>query len=140
MVEHHKDDWNYGNAIHKANSALGMLALRNGDKAAARRHLLASAETKGSPQMNSFGPNMQFADAMLHAGGHEAVLVYFARCLALSRVVARFGKWEMSILIPGHRWSAMAGGLSLAPICFIDGDAADQAMTTTRCGRFRASN
>ncbi len=82
MAERHKDDWNYGNAIHKANSALGMLALRNGDKAAARRHLLASAETKGSPQMNSFGPNMQLADAMLHAGEHEAVLVYFARCRA----------------------------------------------------------
>lgn len=82
MAELYKDDWNYGNAIHKANSALGMIALRNGDKAAARRHLLASAETKGSPQMNTFGPNMQFADAMLHAGENEAVLVYFARCRA----------------------------------------------------------
>ncbi len=80
MTERYKDDWNYGNAIHKANSALGIIALRNGDKVSARRHLLASVDSKGSPQMNSFGPNMQLADAMLNAGEQETVLAYFARC------------------------------------------------------------
>ena len=80
MAERYKNDWNYGNAIHKANSALGLVALRKGDNAAARRYLLASADSKGSPQMNSFGPNMQLADAMLKAGENEAVLSYFKRC------------------------------------------------------------
>ena len=80
MTETYKTDWNYGNAIHKANSALGRIALRNGDKAAARKYLLASANSKGSPQMNSFGPNMGFAKEMLEAGEKETVLEYLRLC------------------------------------------------------------
>lgn len=80
MLENYKDDWNYGNAIHKANSALGRIALRQGDKAAARNYLLASAKSKGSPQMNSFGPNMVFAKEMLEAGEKDAVLEYLQLC------------------------------------------------------------
>lgn len=80
MVERYQSDWNYGNAIHKANSALGRIALRQNNKAEARKYLLASANSKGSPQMNSFGPNMLFAKEMLAAGEKEAVLDYLARC------------------------------------------------------------
>ena len=80
MAEGYKADWNYGNAIHKANSALGRIALRSGDKVGARKYLLASARSKGSPQMNSFGPNMGFAKEMLEAGEKDAVLEYLAMC------------------------------------------------------------
>lgn len=86
LAEHYKTDWNDGNAIHKANSALGRIALRNGDLTLARRYLLASTDSMGSPQMNLFGPNMSFADEMLKAGEKEAVLSYLRRC-------RRF--WEM---------------------------------------------
>ena len=68
MAERYKTDWNYGNAIHKANSGLGRIVLRQGDKVAARNYLLASAKSDGSPQMNSFRPNMILAKEMLEAG------------------------------------------------------------------------
>ena len=75
-----RNDWNYGNAVHRANSSLGHIALRNGDKAAARDYLLASVNTQGSPQMNSFGPNMLLAKEMLDANEQDAVLQYLTRC------------------------------------------------------------
>ena len=80
MLENYKDDWNYGNAVHRANSALGRIALRKGDKVAARNYLLASAMSKGSPQMNTFGPNMTLAKEMLEAGEKSAVLEYLQLC------------------------------------------------------------
>ena len=79
MTETYKTDWNFGNAIHKSNSALGGIALRSGDKAV-RKYLLASANSKGSPQMNSFGPNMGFAKEMREAGKKESVLEYLRLC------------------------------------------------------------
>ena len=80
MVEGYRADWNYGNSIHKANSALGRIALRQGDKLAARNYLIASAKSDGSPQMNTFGPNMILAKEMLEAGEKEAVLEYLQLC------------------------------------------------------------
>jgi hypothetical protein len=80
LAEGYKTDWNYGNAIHKANSSLGRIALRQGDRSAARKHLLESAKSEGSPQMNSFGPNMIFAKEMLEAGEKVAVIEYLQLC------------------------------------------------------------
>lgn len=73
-------DWNYGNAIQDSNQVLGRIALANGDVAEARRRLLASAGSKGSPQMNTFGPNMRLARDLLEKGEAEVVLEYFDRC------------------------------------------------------------
>lgn len=75
-----KDDWNYGNAIQDANQVLGRIALAKGDVDEAKKRLLASADSKGSPQMNSFGPNMQLAKDLLAKGETETVLKYFERC------------------------------------------------------------
>lgn len=75
-----KDDWNYGNAIQNANLVLGRLALAAGDIKEAKRRLLASANSKGSPQMNSFGPNMGLAKELLTKGETDVVLKYFALC------------------------------------------------------------
>ncbi len=80
-------DWNYGNAIHFGNMVLGQVALREGDIEGAERYLLASGATPGSPQLDTFGPNMSLAKELLEAGQTEAVLEYFERC-------AEF--WEMS--------------------------------------------
>jgi hypothetical protein len=91
--DRYRKDWNYGNAIHKANSALGRIALRNGDKAAARKFLLASVDSKGSPQMNSFGPNMVLAYEMLDAGEQAAVLEYLAAC----RVFWKMGEESLNV-------------------------------------------
>ena len=59
---------------------LGRIAILKGDLAEAKSRLLASSESKGSPQMNSFGPNMQLAKELLEKGEKEVVLEYFTRC------------------------------------------------------------
>jgi multidrug efflux pump subunit AcrA (membrane-fusion protein) len=80
LARKYPNDWNYGNAIQDSNQVLGRIALANGDVAEAGRRLLASADSKGSPQMNSFGPNMQLAKALLEKGETEVVIEYFNRC------------------------------------------------------------
>lgn len=80
LAPKYANDWNYGNAVQDANHVLGQIAFGKGDIAEAKRRLLASAESKGSPQMNSFGPNMQLAKALLEKGERDVVLEYFQRC------------------------------------------------------------
>ena len=72
--------WDYGNAIHQANLVLGRIAVREGRLADAAKFLLASVETSGSPQLNSFGPNMSLARDLLERGETEPVLKYFELC------------------------------------------------------------
>ena len=76
----YEDDWNYGNAVHHGHLILGRVALREGDTDAAKRHLFAAGRTPGSPQLDSFGPNMMLAKELLAAGETEAVLKYFQLC------------------------------------------------------------
>ena len=80
LAPQYRQDWNYGNAIQDANQVLGRIALANGDIAEAKRRLLASADSPGSPQLNSFGPNMQLAKELLEKGERDAVLEYFNLC------------------------------------------------------------
>jgi hypothetical protein len=75
-----KNDWNYGNAVHKGNIILGRIALQRGDTASAKEHLLAAGETPGSPQLNSFGPNMTLAKELLEKGERDVVLAYLQSC------------------------------------------------------------
>lgn len=74
------NDWNTGNAIHHGNQVLGRIALKNDDLESAKSYLLASGKTPGSPQLNSFGPNMTLAQELLEQGKKEAVLKYFDLC------------------------------------------------------------
>ena len=80
IAAEHRQDWNYGNALHDGNMVLGLIALRRGDIAKAKERLLDSARSEGSPQMNSFGPNMSLAKELLEKGERESVLAYFALC------------------------------------------------------------
>jgi hypothetical protein len=89
--EKFKGDWNYGNAIHKGNLALGRVELRKGNKAGAKEYLLAAGRTRGSPQLDSFGPNMLLAKELLEAGERDAVLEYLNLC-------GRFWKADMGAL------------------------------------------
>jgi len=73
-------DGNYGQAVHDGHMVLGMIALRKGDVLQAKRDLAESANIKGSPTLDSFGPNMLLAKALLERGEHEAVLEYFESC------------------------------------------------------------
>lgn len=83
----HKKDWNYGNAIHKGHIALGRIELRKNNIQAATQHLIDAGKTPGSPQLNSFGPNMLLAKELLEKGESVAVLQYLDLCEQF---------WEMS--------------------------------------------
>jgi hypothetical protein len=72
--------WNYGNAIHKGNIVLGRIALERGDTAAAKQHLLAAGETPGSPQLDSFGPNMSLAKELIEKDERDTVIAYLEAC------------------------------------------------------------
>ena len=93
-------DWNYGNAIHHGNRILGLVALRRGDKEKAKAYLLASGRTLGSPQLNSFGPNMSLAKALLEAGEQKVVLDYLKLCTAFWKTpkkIAKLQEWSATI-------------------------------------------
>ncbi len=80
MASDYRNDWNYGNAIFYGNFVLGRVALQQGDTARAGQYLLASAATPGSPQLDSFGPNMTLAKELLEKGQKDVVLQYFEAC------------------------------------------------------------
>ena len=93
-----KDDWNYGNAIHVANLVLGHIALDSGDMTEAKRYLLAAGNTPGSPQLNSFGPDMRLAKALLEKGEKETVLEYFDLCAKFWKLKRdRIDEWKAAI-------------------------------------------
>lgn len=95
----------YGNAIHWANIALGFAALAEDQLAAASEFLVRAGNTPGSPQLNSFGPDRDLARALLDRGARQAVLTYLADC-------ARFWAGNEGLL---QEWrSAIARGESPA--------------------------
>lgn len=76
LSEKHLNDWNYGNSIHNSNMVLGRLSLKEGDVEKAKEFLLASSKSKGSPQLDTFGPSLKLANELLLASEREAVLRY----------------------------------------------------------------
>lgn len=80
QAEQNKSNWAYGNAINHGNVILGRIALREGSLDAAKKHLLAAGTTPGSPQLNSFGPNMALAKELIEKGETETILAYFNLC------------------------------------------------------------
>jgi hypothetical protein len=74
-------DWNNGNAVFFGNMVAGRVALRRDhDTELAKSSLLAAGGTEGSPNLNSFGPNMSLAKDLLEAGERDTVLEYFTLC------------------------------------------------------------
>jgi hypothetical protein len=80
LAERYRRDFDYGNALHHGHRLLGEVALRRGDVGTAREELLAAGRTPGSPQLNSFGPNMSLAKGLLEAGERDVILQYFELC------------------------------------------------------------
>jgi hypothetical protein len=73
---------NSGDAIHQANTILGLVAVDGGDLGSAAQFLIASGKMSGSPVLGSFGPSMRLAQALLQVGKPEPVLEYFRLCAA----------------------------------------------------------
>lgn len=71
------DSWNYGNSIHYSNLILGRIALSEKNILKANEYLMAAGRMPGSPQLNSFGPNMSLAKELVEHGEIEAVIDYF---------------------------------------------------------------
>ncbi len=98
-AESWKTNWNYGNAIHAANLVLGRVALVQDDIDEARKFLIAAGKTPGSPQLNSFGPDMLFANEMLKSGESKVVLEYFDLCAKFwdKKHSARLDEWRRAV-------------------------------------------
>ena len=76
VAENYKDDWNYSNAIHNANTILGLVEIKRGSIDEACNYLKKSGEVAGSPQLNSCGPSTYLAMELLLADKKEEVVEY----------------------------------------------------------------
>lgn len=80
VLPKYKDNWNYGNAVQDANLVLGRIAVLEGRLDDAKQFLNKAGQSPGSPQMDSFGPNMSLAKDLLEKGETDIVLQYFELC------------------------------------------------------------
>jgi len=92
-----KKDWNRGNDIFFGNMVLGRLALKAGDIEQAKHFLIEAGKTPGSPQLDSFGPNMTLAKELLEKGQTEVVLEYFGLCAKFWRYQPRLSEWIATV-------------------------------------------
>jgi hypothetical protein len=96
-----RDDWNYGNAVQVGNLVLGLIALAAADVTESKRLLLEAGKSPGSPQLNSFGPNMLLAKELLAKGEREVVIQYFDLCAKFWKLHQdRLDEWK-AIVIKG---------------------------------------
>jgi hypothetical protein len=118
-------DWNYGNAVHHAHSALGRVALRAKRIGEAKRHLIASAKTKGSPQLNSFGSNQDLAAELLERCETKTVIRYLELCRKFWKMgQPQINAWTKSI--------RETGKTDFLPV-FESADPPEQARLLTQC-------
>jgi len=92
-----KDSYGYDDAVFDGNQVLGRVALRTGNIASAKRHLLASARISGSPVLSSFGPDMTLAKELLEKRQQTAVVEYLHLCATFWDKAARLKAWEDDI-------------------------------------------
>lgn len=79
-LDNDQEGWNKGNRTHFGHLVLGRVALVEGNVEEAKFRLIAAATIQGSPQLNSFGPDMSLAAKLLEAGEKDVVLKYFELC------------------------------------------------------------
>ena len=80
LAPKYKERGGNGNAIHDSNVVLGRIAVREGNIEAAKAYLVEAGRTPGSPNLNSFGPNVSLAKDLLEKGETEIVIAYFEAC------------------------------------------------------------
>ena len=99
LIPLYEEDWNYGNAVQDSNIVFGLIALNGGDIPKAQDHLLAAGRSPGSPQMNSFGPNMTLAKSLIESGKRDSVLSYFELCRVFWKMHGdRLDEWKSEVL------------------------------------------
>ena len=83
---------------HKLHTAKGRLEMKEGNIEKAKEHLLESGKVSGAPTLNSFGPNMSLAKALLEHKESEVVLTYFELCGKFWQdQFDKTDKWEAAI-------------------------------------------
>ena len=94
-----KANWNYGNAVFHGNLILGRVALKRDNNASqAESYLLTAGKTPGSPQLNSFGPNMSLAKDLLVAGERDSVVDFLDECANFWKADGgRLSDWKNTI-------------------------------------------
>jgi hypothetical protein len=98
LIPRYKRDWNYGNAIQDANLVLGRIAVKEGRINDTKQFLLRAGASPGSPQMNSFGPNMSLAKDLIEKGERDAVLTYFGQCRIFWKLDAgKLNQWSQEV-------------------------------------------
>ena len=98
-AERNPHSTDYGNAIHQANTLLGLVELQHDHIDRAAEYLLNSARTPGSRQLKAFGPSMLLAQQLLERNQRSTVLRYLDECRSLWML--SFGslwKWRRQIL------------------------------------------
>jgi len=90
--------WDYGNALQNGNIVLGRIALREGRVDEAKRRLLEAGKSPGSPQMDTFGPDITLAMELVAKGEKDVVLEYFDLCRKFWKTgLARLDRWSQQI-------------------------------------------
>src|SRR3982750_106458 len=101
LALHYRSDWNFGNAIHHGHLLLGRVAVARGDLRTASAELLEAGRTPGSPQLNTFGPNMALARELLEKGQTSPVQEYFSLCRRFwmpQFADAKLKEWESDVI------------------------------------------
>lgn len=98
-AEQYPESANYGNAIHQANTMLGLVELENDRDDRAADYLLHSARTPGSRQLMAFGPSMLLAQRLLERGHRRTVITYLEACRSLWMLnLGQLWIWRRQIL------------------------------------------
>ena len=108
MLDDPSNGWDEGNQLHHGNLTLGRVALLEDDVETAKHHLLEAGKVSGSPQLDSFGPNMRLAADLLERGESDVVLEYFELC---SNFWPRDELKDWAALVRGGRTPDFGGNL-----------------------------
>ena len=98
LLPQFRGNWNYGNAVQDANLVLGRIAVREDRIDDAKRYLLQAGKSPGSPQMDTFGPNMSLAKDLREKGERQVVLEHFELCRKFWKMHdGRLDEWSQEV-------------------------------------------
>ena len=98
LVPEFQANWNHDNAIHVSNIVLGRIALAEGRIDDAKNHLTTAGTIHGSPQLDTYGPDMSLANDLLAKGEQQVVLDYIELCRKFWSIDAgALNRWKNDI-------------------------------------------
>ncbi len=123
LVPEFQANWNHDNAIHVSNIVLGRIALAEGRIDDAKNHLTTAGTIHGSPQLDTYGPDMSLANDLLAKGEQQVVLDYIELCRKFWSIDAGvLNRWKNADWLI---WPTLG---SWAIVLFTDGLVSDLAL------------